>query len=161
MRSPISETIGKRNPFPVAIKFSDTDTMLAKTIYLLLGITALSLIAGFRESAKSTVAGPEYTHDGQLKFPEHYREWVYLTSGFDMSYNPGAQAASHHVFDTVFVNPEAYRAFIQTGTWPDGTSLVLENRGAESKARSIGAVTIKALPCWVSKCTSRTVPDFL
>ena len=107
--------------------------MLTKTISVLLAITTLFLIAGFRDSGKSLGAGPEYTADGQLKFPDRYREWVYLTSGFDMSYNPGAQPTSQHVFDTVFVNPEAYRAFTQTGTWPDGTSLVLENRGAESK----------------------------
>ena len=31
---------------------------------------------------------PEYTADGQMKLPEHYREWVYLTTGFDMSYSP-------------------------------------------------------------------------
>lgn len=35
----------------------------------------------------------EYTSDGQLKFPEHYREWVYLTSGFDMSYTANARSS--------------------------------------------------------------------
>jgi hypothetical protein len=37
------------------------------------------------------------------------------------------------MFDNVFVNPEAYRAFTATGTWPDKTVMVLESRGAESK----------------------------
>ena len=78
-------------------------------------------------------AGPQYTSKGQLKFPTHYREWVYLTSGFDMSYNPAAQAPNHHMFDNVFVNPAAYKDFQETGTWPDKTILVLENRGAEGK----------------------------
>lgn len=77
-------------------------------------------------------AGPEYAGD-QLKLPENYREWVYLSTGFDMSYNPPAQAADHHMFDNVFVNPEAYKAFLQTGRWPDKTMLVLEVRGAEGK----------------------------
>ena len=75
---------------------------------------------------------PEYTGDSQLKFPEHYREWVYLTTGFDMSYNPGMQM-DHHMFDNVFVNPEAYKAFVETGTWPDKTMLVLEARRAKGK----------------------------
>jgi hypothetical protein len=75
----------------------------------------------------------EYTSDAQLKFPEHYREWVYVTSGFDMSYDPGAQKASHHMFDNVFVDPESYKVFVKTGTWPDKTMLVLEHRGAEGK----------------------------
>jgi hypothetical protein len=39
----------------------------------------------------------------------------------------------HHMFDNVFVNPEAYQAFEETGTWPDKTMLVLEARGAQSK----------------------------
>jgi hypothetical protein len=37
------------------------------------------------------------------------------------------------LFDNVFVNPSAYRAFLQTGTWPDKTVLVLELRASESK----------------------------
>ena len=75
---------------------------------------------------------PQYTGDGQLKFPENYREWVYLTTGFDMSYNP-AMSMDHHMFDNVFVSPEAYKAFLNTGTWPDKTMLVLEARKAESR----------------------------
>ncbi len=108
--------------------------MPIKISRLLLGITALVLFAAASEPQKSPTIGPEYTHDGQLKPPDHYREWIYLTSGFDMSYNPpSAQAASHHMFDNVFANPEAYKAFVKTGTWPDKTMLVLENRGAEGK----------------------------
>ena len=37
-------------------------------------------------------------------------------------------------FDNVFVNPAAYRAFKETGTWPDKTVLVIEGRAAESRA---------------------------
>jgi hypothetical protein len=75
--------------------------------------------------------GPNYTSEGQLKMPEHYREWIFLSSGVDMSYSPSAAMAGHSMFDNVFVNPSAYRAFLQTGTWPDKTTLVLEIRGAE------------------------------
>jgi hypothetical protein len=94
--------------------------------------TILILIAVLTSSVALSQAAPEYTGDGQLKVPEHYREWIYLTSGFDMSYNPGMQMG-HHMFDNVFVNPEAYKAFVETGTWPDKTMLVLEVRGAEGK----------------------------
>jgi Cytochrome P460 len=75
---------------------------------------------------------PTYTAAGELNPPTNYREWVYLTTGFDMSYNP-AMNMDHHMFDNVFVNPEAYQAFLKTGTWPDKTMLVLEVRGAKSK----------------------------
>jgi hypothetical protein len=76
---------------------------------------------------------PQYTSDGRLKFPEHYREWVYLSTGIDMNYRPDA-GMGHSMFDNVFVNPEAYKAFVATGTWPDKTMLVLEVRGAGSKS---------------------------
>lgn len=84
------------------------------------------------DSAPATSTHPEYTASSQLKSPAHYREWVFLTSGFDMSYRAGA-APSHHMFDNVFVNPEAYHAFMKTGTWPDGTYFVVEVRGARDK----------------------------
>jgi hypothetical protein len=107
--------------------------MLLKTACLLLGAVALLSTVAFRTGGSSRDAGPEYTSDGQIRLPEHYREWVYLSSGFDMSYTPAAKGSSAHMFDNVFVNPEAYKAFIDTGTWPDGTMLMLEVRGAEGK----------------------------
>jgi len=77
---------------------------------------------------------PSYTADGQLIFPANYREWIYLTSGVDMSYSPNRSQTGHSMFDNVFVNPEAYKAFLETGTWPDKTMLVLEARVAGSNA---------------------------
>lgn len=107
--------------------------MITNTKALLLGVTLLCLSAAFSQNAATPGKGPEYTSDSKLKLPENYRQWVYLSSGVDMSYGPGAQAADHHMFDNVFVNPEAYNAFVETGTWPDKTMLVLEVRGGESK----------------------------
>jgi len=85
-----------------------------------------------RSKKESGGNSPVYTTDGDLKFPTQYREWVYLTSGVDMSYSPNMNM-DHSMFDNVFVNPEAYRAFLQTGTWPDKTMLVLEGRMAGTK----------------------------
>lgn len=36
-------------------------------------------------------------------------------------------------FDNVFVAPQAYKAFLQTGTWPDKTMFALEVRSSASK----------------------------
>jgi hypothetical protein len=74
-----------------------------------------------------------YASNGDMLPPSNYREWVYLTSGIDMSYSPKAEMADHSMFDNVFVNPEAYRSFVATGTWPDKTVTVLEVREARSK----------------------------
>jgi hypothetical protein len=92
-----------------------------------------SLLAVFAlAAAGDPVPRLSYTQDGRLQRPEHFREWIFLTSGFDMSYSADRQPG-HHVFDNVFVNPEAYQAFLATGTWPDRTVLVIENRAAEGK----------------------------
>lgn len=74
---------------------------------------------------------PAYTAEGRLQFPQSYREWVFLSSGIDMSYSDNNMG--HSMFDNVFVQPDAYREFVRTGTWPDGTALVLEARGATEK----------------------------
>lgn len=97
-------------------------------------IVACSLIA-LNQTTTAPVNVPRYTSDGQLQMPENYRAWVYLSTGFDMSYSPAGQTGGmdHHMFDNVFANPEAYQAFQRTGTWPDKTMLVLEVRGAQSK----------------------------
>ncbi|MGH8136842.1 MAG: cytochrome P460 family protein [Steroidobacteraceae bacterium] len=98
-----------------------------------LSIGALLLLpVAFGENAAAPVFGPQFTAAGELRPPQRYREWVYLSTGFDMSYRP-TQATAHHMFDNVFVAPEAYQSFVQTGTWPDKTMMVLETRGAEER----------------------------
>jgi hypothetical protein len=72
-----------------------------------------------------------YGSDGKMLRPENYRSWVFLSSGFDMSYTDSGEAKAH-VFNNVFVNREAYDAFLKTGAWPDKTVLVLETRGGSA-----------------------------
>jgi hypothetical protein len=102
---------------------------MKKTALLLAAIILTSVVALNQDSGSTNVT-PEYTANGELKLPEQYREWVYLSTGMDMSYTAGGNP-DHHMFDNVFVNPAAYKRFHETGTWPDKTMLVLEVRGAE------------------------------
>ena len=106
-------------------------------ILIVLAALALALVAVMPRANSKNETGanaPEYTADGNLKFPAQYREWVYLSSGVDMSYSPNAMGMDHSMFDNVFVNPEAYKAFLAAGTWPDKTMLVLEGRMAGTKS---------------------------
>ena len=107
--------------------------MMKPTCTLLLALAVLFSSVAILKSARLAPAGPEYTSDGQMKLPENYLLWTYLTTGFDMSYSPNAMGMDHHMFDNVFVNPEAHKVFLETGTWPDKTVLILEGRKALDK----------------------------
>jgi hypothetical protein len=82
-------------------------------------------------TGRDAAVEPAYDSAGRLQLPFKYREWIYLTSGLDMIYDPKPEMAMNSTFDNVFVNPAAYRAFVATGTWPDKTMLIIESRGAE------------------------------
>jgi hypothetical protein len=75
---------------------------------------------------------PAYTKTGELVMPADYRTWTFLTSNINMGYpSEGPRPANGPVtFGNVFVNPDAYRAFMKTGTWPDKTMLMIEVRGS-------------------------------
>lgn len=99
-------------------------------------VCTLPTIFDTRKTARvqaATTDAPAYANNGDLLPLGHYREWIYLSSGIDMSYTPKAEMAGHSMFDNVFVNPAAYRSFLATGTWPDKTVLVLEVREARDK----------------------------
>lgn len=75
---------------------------------------------------------PGFNAAGELERPADYRSWVFLTSGLGMTYGPNAADGGRPApFTNVFVNPEGYRAFRDTGRWPDGTVFALEIRRAE------------------------------
>ena len=104
---------------------------------LLAGLTAsavaLLLCAAPEAPAPANPDAPTYDTDGRLIPPPEYRDWVFLSSGVDMSYSESSSTADAHVFDNVFAPRAAYVAFKRQGFWPDKTLLMLENRGAKSK----------------------------
>ena len=102
-------------PIPIAL------TTLAATLF------ATASLGAHPEDAAARFDG-----EGHMLFPADYREWIYLSSGRGMSYAPVAAGQSEPPFDNVFVNPAAYRSFLEHGSWPDGTVLVLEIRGGTS-----------------------------
>jgi len=100
---------------------------------LLVGAAVLLCAALGRAVASDQKAGdpkPQYSGD-KLVRPEGYREWIYLSSGLGMNYNPAP--GSDEMFTNIFVPQWAYRQFVASGKWPDKTWFVLEERGQETK----------------------------
>jgi len=81
--------------------------------------------------AQQPVDGPQYMNGNNLVRPADYREWEFIGSGLGLTYDPGASNAT---FTNVFVNPAAYRAFMNTGRWPDKSVFVLEFRASATEA---------------------------
>jgi len=102
-------------------------------IHKLLGIGVVaafcSLLLGAAPEGK--VPKPQYDEKGNLLRPTDYREWMFLSSGYGMNYNPAP--GSHEMFTNVFVPRWAYQEFVDSGKWPEQTTWIVEERGAESK----------------------------
>jgi len=91
-------------------------------------------LQGVRERAPTQAASqdPKFVQGNKLVRPEGYREWIYLSSGLGMNYSARTQPGEPQ-FTNVFVTPQAYRQFIKTGTWPDRTLFVLEERDSSTE----------------------------
>jgi hypothetical protein len=87
---------------------------------------ALLLMSG------AVLAAPQYPGNDKMAVPPDYRDWVFLTSSLDLNYSTASEPGQMHMLDNVFANPQAYKVFLKTGSWPDQTILVKENRVAES-----------------------------
>ncbi len=93
---------------------------------------ALSLRPGNSQTSAVQSTGPQFTADGKLVRPEGYRRWVYVSSGYGMSYSQKAED-SMVMFTNVFVNPSSYDYYLAQGNWPDKTIFVLELYGSTSQ----------------------------
>jgi hypothetical protein len=90
--------------------------------WAILGALLALVTAVARDATRATTA--QFDRDGKLVRPEGYRRWVYLSSGFGMSYSAGANGNPQ--FTNVFVDPASYDYFVANGRWPDKTTFVLE-----------------------------------
>ena len=109
--------------------------MTTKTLMILLSVALLvasSLRAQGQETATDT---PRYRDGTRLIRPTNYREWPFLGSGLGLTYaTEGGSAATPPAFTNTFVNPSSYRAFMETGRWPNGTVFILEIRRSATEA---------------------------
>jgi cytochrome P460 len=99
---------------------------------LVISLTAMFtfLTLAWGHAQEASAPKPQYDGD-KLVRPEGYREWIYLSSGLGMNYNP--TPGGGEMFTNVFVPQWAYREFVASGKWPEKTMFVLEERNSETK----------------------------
>jgi hypothetical protein len=102
-------------------------------VKLVLGFAAMFFVGAiWSATAQQPADGPAYSPAGELLRPQNYREWVFLSSGLGMTYGPAQPAANQpQRFDNVFTTRAAYRAFRETGKWPEQTMFILEVRNGD------------------------------
>jgi hypothetical protein len=106
--------------------------MKKSLLFFILVTTAITLASLPRRSRAIPPAGdPQFTSDGKLVRPPDYRRWIFVSSGFGMSYSQRADGMQ--MFTNVFVKPTAYDYFLANGKWPDKTIFVLEIYGSTSQ----------------------------
>ena len=97
----------------------------------------IALIAAFVAAAQQQdspippsldgMAVPTYTEDGDLIRPDDYRTWVFVGASLGLSYSEGAaEREGPGAFTNVYIQPEAYRYFMETGKFPEGTMLPMD-----------------------------------
>jgi hypothetical protein len=76
---------------------------------------------------------PQYDKDRNLQLPANYRQWIVAGSSLGLSYAEGG-TQGHQMFNTTLIEPSAYRHFVETGEFREGTMLVLILQGIGTNA---------------------------
>lgn len=100
--------------------------------------------AARQDRPRGSATKPVYNKDGELIAPKGFRSWVFVGADLSPVYGPalpestlrerarneGKEPGSFH---NIYIDPEAYRTFLDTGKFPDPTLLVMEVFRAETR----------------------------
>ena len=75
-------------------------------------------------SQASSPVMPQYDADKNLRLPPDYRQWILVGQSLGLSYSEGG-GGGHQMFNTTLMEPSAYRHFVETGQFREGTMLAL------------------------------------
>lgn len=85
------------------------------------------------DDAPGGMVRPAYAEDGNLIRPEAYRTWVFVGASIGLSYFGNEPARDPGLFHHVYIQPQAYKHYIDTGNFPEKTMLIMENYSAATK----------------------------
>jgi hypothetical protein len=110
----------------------------------LLAVISASLLGQIRRAAPGPLqSAAVFEGKDVLRLPDRYQEWIVVgtTDGLNdpQSHDvliAGTTPSSHRIY----VDPAAYHEFAKTGTFPEGTVMLLERIRAENKRESAPAL---------------------
>lgn len=86
------------------------------------------------DSPPRSVDAARFTDKGALIVPDNIDEWVFLGSSLGMGYSQADfDANSPGMFQIARMEPGAYRAFLETGRFVDGTMIALHFFGSQNE----------------------------
>ncbi|MFP6582517.1 MAG: cytochrome P460 family protein [Candidatus Hydrogenedentota bacterium] len=85
------------------------------------------------DSGLEAMTKPEYDSRGRLIRPEGFRRWIFVGASMGLSYSGEERAPEKQIFHHIYIQPEAYDHYVETGKFPEKTMLVMENYSAGSK----------------------------
>jgi hypothetical protein len=98
----------------------------------MLGTRAAVVAEQAPASAQPARVMPQYDSDRNLRLPADYRQWILVGQSLGLSYSEGG--GGHQMFNTTLMEPTAYRHFVETGQFRDGTMLALILQGIGTNA---------------------------
>ena len=117
-------------------------------VALLLSCAGYALIAA-DPAPETRLAGtvqemalPEYDKDGKLLRPTGYEKWVVVGTSIGLGYSDGDRqdADNPGTFHNVYLQPEAFDHYVETGKFPEQTVFIVTNN-ASQPARTKGPVS--------------------
>lgn len=77
---------------------------------------------------------PKFNSQNELIRPQGYRKWIFVGASLAMGYDEGAKLPENPKFHNIYIQPFAYQQYKNTGTFPEGTILMMEVLSAGSHA---------------------------
>jgi len=73
---------------------------------------------------------PQFTDQKELLLPDTYRQWVSVPGETRPDCAPSATFAArkHSFIDHIYIEPSAYKYYLENGDWPDKAVIVMEVR---------------------------------
>ena len=101
------------------------------------GVLAAWLLLPPATAQSERLPKPQFNAAGELERPVGYREWVYIGTPLTPNdLNP--PEASFPEFHNVYIHPDDFRHFSESGRFPDGTVIIKELVTVGSKAAVSG-----------------------